>query len=164
MRHPRCCRGLPRRGRAWPALGGWEAACGPRGAGLPRRDLPGQRLGLLKMISSPLANELAAGRAPPASPHPAALPLPPRSGGEASPFAPPDCSHGQKDGGRQGRRTPHGRRRDFGCGIPGPNAPHLQTALTRPREEPQQPNPPIRVCGHNVNGPEAASAVPVGPT
>lgn len=75
------CRAVAGLGQGW---GGWEAACGPRGAGLPRRDLSSQLLGLLKIISSLLANELAAGRAPPASPHPAALPLPPWSGGSFS--------------------------------------------------------------------------------
>lgn len=82
MGNPCCCRGA-----AMPIaiavtwLGqGHEAGkqrVVPREHGLLRWDLPSQLLRLLKMISLPFANELAAGRAPPASTHSAVLPLPP---------------------------------------------------------------------------------------
>lgn len=70
--NPCCCRGGCHAHRhccdkAWPRPRGWEATRGPLGYGLLRWDLSSQLLRLLKMICSPLANELALGRAPPAN-------------------------------------------------------------------------------------------------
>lgn len=164
--NPCCCRGGCHAHRhccdkAWPRPWGWEATRGPLGYGLLRWDLSNQLLRLLKMISLPLANELAPGRAPPANtPITAAASI--KRGKFLSLLCPLHCSHGNKGGERQRQLTQHGQQRDFTYYIP--NEPYQQTTLMHPRGKPQKPNPSIQVHGHNVNGLKPASAVAIGPT
>lgn len=81
----------------------------PWGRELPRWDWPSQLLVLLKMISSPLANELAAGRAVPASARSAVLPLPPRRRSNGGSFSLCSVLSTAPVGTRTGRLTGHGR-------------------------------------------------------